>query len=87
MKPRPIHVIAAEIKTDWGTGINGAAAPYLAAMETIKDIGDDYGHETAAEVVVRFLSVANTWRGETARRVKVELDDMLKTQVPKWTQD
>ena len=79
MKPRPIHAIAAEIKADWGR-IDGAAAPYLAAMEKLTDIRDDYEHETAVEIVVRFLSVANTWRGETARRVKAELGDMLETQ-------
>lgn len=77
---RPIYAIAAEIKADWGSRIDGAAAPYLAAMQKIEDIHDDYGHETAVEIVVRFLSVANTWRGETARRIKAELDALLETQ-------
>jgi hypothetical protein len=80
MQPRPIHEIAAEIRADWGSRINGGAARYLAAMERLRDIRDSYGHETAVEIVVRFLSVANTWRGETARKIKAELDTMLRTQ-------
>jgi hypothetical protein len=80
MKTRPLSEIAAEIRADWGPRINSAAAPYVAAMEKLKRIEDDYGHETAVEIVVRFLSVANTWRGKTARRVKAELNAMLKTQ-------
>jgi hypothetical protein len=78
LQTRPLSEIAAEIRADWGAKIDHAAAPYLAAMEKPNSIEDDYGHETAAEIVVRFLSVANTWRGEAARRVKAELNIMLE---------
>lgn len=77
MQSRPIHRIAADIKADWSR-INGPAAEYLAAMEKLDRMGDNYGQETAVEIVVRFLSDANRWRGETARRIKSELDAMLK---------
>ncbi|MCB2114137.1 MAG: hypothetical protein KDD85_11400 [Parvularculaceae bacterium] len=77
MQTRSIREIAAEIKSDWGDRIDNAAIPYVSAMERIEDIRDAYGHDSASEVVVRFLSVANTWRGETARRVKAELKAML----------
>lgn len=77
MQIRSIHEIAAEIRSNWGDRIDNAAIPYVSAMERIEDIRDAYGHDSAAELVVRFLSVANTWRGETARSVKAELKAML----------
>lgn len=77
MSLRPIYEIAGEIRAHWER-IDTAAAGYLAAMEKLNNISDDYGQDTAKEVVIRFLSVANTWHGETARRIKAELNDMLK---------
>ena len=79
-KSRPLNEIAAEIKSDWGGRMNKASAPYVAAMETLKTIDEDYGPESAVEIVARFLTVSNAWRGQTARRVKAELDALLKTR-------
>lgn len=77
MQTRLIREIAAEIESDWGDRIDNAARPYVSAMQRIEDICDDYESETAIEIVARFLSSAATWRGETARRVKAELNAML----------
>jgi hypothetical protein len=77
---RPLYVIANEIRADWSTkgkGVNYAAEPYLAAMETIGSIDEMYYYDTADSVVRYFLGNANSWRGETARRVKAELKGML----------
>jgi len=74
---RPISEIAAEIKQDWNKPYFGAV-PYLEAMETITNIDEMYYSDTAHSVVAYFLSNATTWRGETARRVKKELNAMLK---------
>jgi hypothetical protein len=79
MITRPITEIASDIRADWGNRIDPAAAPYVAAMDKLADIDDDYVGETAVEIVARFLSVANTWRGETARRIKGELNAMLES--------
>lgn len=76
MAARPIHEIATEIRADW-TRIDSAAAGYLRAMDALTNINERYGQDSAREVVIRFLSVANTWRGETARRIKAELNAML----------
>jgi hypothetical protein len=45
-------------------------------METLDTIDDKYMYETAKSIVLYFLANANTWRGETARRIKAELKQM-----------
>ncbi len=74
---RPIHTIAAEINRDWQK-VNYSAAPYLDAMHGLSKITDNYGLDSASNVVARFLSNAGSWRGEVARRVKLELKEMMK---------
>jgi hypothetical protein len=75
---RPLHVIAREITKDWEKPYFGAR-PYLDAMLDLVTINDMYYFDTASSVVMYFLSNAKTWRGETARRVKKELNQMLKS--------
>ena len=74
---RPIHKIAREIRADWLKPYFGAV-PYLIAMETLTSASDNYGCDSARSVLAYFLSNAATWRGETARKVKLELKAMLK---------
>ena len=80
---RPISEIASEIRRDWGSKVNYGAKPYLSAMGSLDTISDRYGQDSADSVVRYFLSNAKTWRGETARKVKAELNDMLKNPNPK----
>ena len=75
---RSINIIAKEIKNDWKNVWFGAK-PYLSAMSTLIDINDNYGCDDARTIIIYFLSNAVTWKGETARRVKAELKQMLKT--------
>lgn len=77
---RPIHVIADEIKKDWSKqkgGISPYAQPYLNAMARLDRMSDNYGLDSADNIVRYFLGNAGTWRGETARRIKAELKAML----------
>lgn len=77
---RPLYIIASEIRDNWsiiGKGVSPYAEPYLAAMETIGSIDDMYYSDTADSVVRYFLTNANGWRGETAKRIKAELKGML----------
>jgi len=74
---RSINVIASEIDSDWKK-VNYAARPYLDAMYSLNNIGDSYYLDSGEGVVLRFLSNAGTWRGETAKRVKLELKAMVK---------
>jgi hypothetical protein len=75
--PRSLAAIAREIADDWSPVWFGAV-PYLRAMCDLDTINDTYGDDSAKSVVLYFLGNANTWRGETARRVKAELKAMLK---------
>jgi len=74
---RPIHEIAAEIRKDWKKPYFGAI-PYLDAMNYLVRITDNYINDDGVSVVAYFLANAQTWKGEVARRVKKELNDMVK---------
>ena len=85
---RPINKIAAEIIAEWGPecctdprkcpAYQDFAMPYLWAMLNVSSVKDMYGLETADGIVLRFLSNVQNWRGETARRIKAELNSHLK---------
>jgi len=74
---RSISQIAGEISRDW-KNVNYAAKPYLQAMFSMDKITDTYGMDSGRGIVVRFLSNASQWRGETAKDIKTELKKMLK---------
>lgn len=74
---RDINVIAQEIIADW-KNVNYAAKPYLEAMTSLVSINDMYYYDTAYSVVAYFLANATSWKGETARNIKKELNRMLK---------
>lgn len=78
MTNRPLSEIAKEVRKDW-TKVYFGAVPYLEAMETLNSINDNYYEDSGKSIVAYFLANASTWRGETAKRVKVELNKMLKT--------
>ena len=69
---RPIYEIAYEIRKDWTKPYFGAV-PYIDAMCSIEKVTDKYMYDSAKSIVLYFLSNANTWRGETAKRIKAEL--------------
>ncbi len=73
---RTISTIAAEVKADWKK-INYGAVPYLQAMFSLDTINDRYGFSDAREIVIYFLANSQSWRGDTARRIKAELKAML----------
>ena len=73
---RTLSEIAREIRRDWKKVYFGAV-PYLDAMGCLNSVNDNYGFDTAKSIVIYFLSNATTWRGETARRIKAELKEML----------
>ncbi len=76
-QPRKISTIAYEILNNWKKPYFGAV-PYLEAMKSLGSIQENYYLDTAESVVLYFLSNAQTWRGETARRIKKELKEILK---------
>jgi hypothetical protein len=74
---RSLSEIAREIKSDWKNVFYGAA-PYLNAMRSMTSVNDNYGQDSGKSIVCYFLSNATTWRGEVARRIKAELNKMIK---------
>lgn len=74
---RPLHVIAREIRAAWPKPYFGAV-PYIAAMQTMRGIDEDYYSDSGASIVRYFLANAGTWRGPDARRIKAELNAMLR---------
>lgn len=75
--PRKLYEIAAEIRRDWKKPYFGAI-PYLEAMASLDSIDDNYILDSGRSIVSYFLANASSWKGETARRIKLELKNMLK---------
>ena len=85
MGTRAIHDIASEIESDWRAQKGATrkahevyARPYLDAMHSLVAISDNYYADSGYSVVAYFLSNTQTWRGEVARRIKLELKQLLK---------
>lgn len=74
---RKISEIAVEIRKDWKK-VSPYAEPYLDAMSEIWSVQSMYYQDSAASVVRYFLGNATTWKGEVARRIKKELNEMIE---------
>lgn len=75
--PRAIYSIAADITREWKNVYFGAI-PYLNAMKSLNTISEDYYEDSAESVIIYFLANASTFRGEQARALKLELNNLLK---------
>ena len=76
---RALSVIAREIRRDWKK-VNFAAVPYLEAMLELDTMHDKFYNDDAKTIVLYFLSNASSWRGPEAKRIKAELNSMLKAK-------
>jgi hypothetical protein len=72
-----IAQIASVIKKDW-TKMNYGAVPYYEAMTCLNNVTDKYGADSGRSIVAYFLSNAATWKGETAKAIKKELNKRIK---------
>lgn len=70
--PRPIYLIAKDIKNEWAKPYYGAV-PYLNAMLDLSTINDHYGMDNAKGIILYFLSNAASFRGPKAKELKDEL--------------
>lgn len=75
---KPIYEYAREILADWKNVKKNYAWAYLEPMASIDQIEETYGLDSATSVVLYFLSNARGWRGETATRIKKELNEIVK---------
>jgi hypothetical protein len=73
---RPLYVIAKEIYTEWPK-VNYAAEPYLDAMSNLGSVNQSYYQDSGRSIVRYFLANAQSWRGDAARRIKLELKSLL----------
>ena len=76
-KTRPLYEIAREIRKDWKK-IYFGAVPYLDAMGDLGNVSDSYGFDDGKSIVRYFLANAPTWKGDTAKRIKIELKSLIK---------
>lgn len=76
-QPRPLSAIAQEIYRLWRP-VSPYAKPYLEAMSSLESIKDNYMHDSGDMIVRYFLSNASSWKGEDAKRIKLELNTLLK---------
>lgn len=74
---RPICEIVGDIIKDWKKPYFGAV-PYINAMRHLNDINQNYGVESAKTIIEYFLVNASAWRGPEARKIKAELNKMIK---------
>lgn len=82
MPLRPLNKIAAAILADWGVVSHTPKAkpyqifamPYVQAMLDLQKTTDMYGVDDGEDIVLRFLTNAASWRGDTARLIKAELN-------------
>lgn len=77
LKQMSISTLARIIRKSWPKPYFGAV-PYIDAMLTMHTIEDKYGEDSGASIVAYGISNMQTWRGETARLVKAELNRRLK---------
>lgn len=74
---RRLSAIALDIQAHWPK-VSPHARPYLDAMASMSNISASYGADSGKSIVLYFLSNARGWTGEDARRIKKELNDLLK---------
>jgi hypothetical protein len=77
MTERAISEIANEIQQDW-KNVNYGAKPYLDAMKELTSVDDNFYEDSAESVIAYFLGNARSWKGETAKRIKLELNNLIK---------
>lgn len=69
-----------QIAKDIPSPINKDADFAAWKLRNLTHVTDYFGYETGAKAVADFLTAANTtWIGQTARRIKLELEDHLRS--------
>jgi hypothetical protein len=74
---RPLYEVAREIRKDWVNMPNYAMA-HFEAFENANSINEMFFMDSVKSEVLYFLGSTQTWKGETAKRIKLELKAMVK---------
>lgn len=75
---RKIADIASEIEVFLHVDLNEEASKSLLGMHCIESTEDMHDGESGLSIVRRFLSFSSNWRGQHARRLKNELERMIR---------
>lgn len=76
---RPLHEIASEINAECnGKNWYVYAEAYVTPMMTLETMSDSYYYDSAETIVSYALANLSYWRGDKARAIKKELNDLLK---------
>jgi hypothetical protein len=76
---RSLREIAVEIERDCSSKQWYVyAEAYVTPMKSLNSIEDRYYEDSARSIVSYALANLTYWRGDTARRIKAELNAMLK---------
>lgn len=84
---RSLYVIAGEILREWRTAMQTWkktpnwfiwSRPYIDAMLLLENKDSMYGADSGDTIIRYALSNMEGWRGEAARRLKLELKEHLK---------
>lgn len=76
---RSLNEIAREIHSECNTKAWYVyAEAYVVPMMSLNSMSDRYYEDSAQSIVSYALANLTSWRGDTARRVKAELNGMLK---------
>jgi hypothetical protein len=54
------------------------AEAYVTPMKSLESLSERYYEDSAESIVMYALANLTSWRGDTARRIKAELNEMLK---------
>jgi len=76
---RSLSDIASEIERECADKASYVyAEAYVTPMKSLESMSDSYYLDSADSIVRYALANLGSWRGDTARRVKAELNGMLK---------
>jgi hypothetical protein len=74
--PRPLSEITREIRKDWKPMYRPAEA-HFEAFEYADNVNQMYGMDSVKSEICYFLGNAQTWKGDVARRIKLELKALV----------
>lgn len=89
---RPINIIIAEMVADMKKICRNQktpttyrkkfvyAVPYIDALSCLSEPNENYGYDNGYGLIAYLVGNLGSYRGETAKRLKKELNDILKSR-------
>jgi len=74
---RPLFLVAEEIEKDW-IDITEDCKYYIECMKELKRINNRQGFDSGKTFVVYFLAECILWHTSNSRKLKKELEEMIK---------